>query len=353
MLLKNTYFLLKKMVVFLSPLFLLSSCLAPVRRFHNTKAPAAPNYANDICWSALPTKKDSADVCIYTADIKDKQLTTAVDVFYVHPTTYLYGGKWNANLTYKKVNQKTDQLAVRNQASVFNEMCKVYAPRYRQAVLFSYARYAQKKGDAPQAFDLAYTDVKAAFTYYLKNFNEGRPFIIASHSQGTDHTIRLLHDFFENDTLLKKQLVAAYIIGRPIKKGVIKAIPPCDSANQTGCYITWNTVLWNETTFYGMKVTNLECVNPLTWRRDTLYAPASLNKGGLPQSFDRIDTRLTDAKISPSGLLWAHKPNVTTKNYPSTNSTRFHIIDYNLFYMNIRENIKLRTEQYFRLTGKR
>jgi len=332
---------------------LLPSCLAPVRRFNVTRTPGAPNYANDKCWSALPTKKDSADICIFAAAIRDKQLTSAVDVFYVHPTTYLYGGKWNASLNYKKVNQKTDQLAVRNQASVFNEMCKVYAPRYRQAVLFSYARYAVRRGDAPQAFDLAYTDVKAAFTYYLKTYNRGRPFIIASHSQGTDHAIRLLHDFFENDTLLKKQLVAAYIIGRPIKKGDIKAIPPCDSADQTGCYVTWNAVLWNETTFYGMKVNNIECVNPLTWKRDTSYAPSSLNKGGLPQSFDRVDVSLTDAKISPTGLLWAHKPKVTTKNYPSTNSTRFHVIDYNLFYMNIRENIKLRTEQYFLLTGKR
>ncbi|HTA63308.1 MAG TPA: DUF3089 domain-containing protein [Bacteroidia bacterium] len=314
--------------------------------------PKAPNYADDSCWAALPTKKDSADVNIYTVGIIDKQQTAPIDVFYVHPTTYLFGNKWNASLDDKDVNKKTDQLAVRNQASVFNEMCRVYAPRYRQAVLYSYAPRSTKTGNGAQAFNLAYGDIKAAFEYYLKNYNKGRPFIIASHSQGTDHTIRLLHDFIENDSVLKKQLVAAYIIGRPMQKGSIKAIPPADSANQIGCYITWNSVLWGQKTFYTIKVNDLECVNPLTWRRDTITALPLLNTGSLPQTFNRVDAGLVDAKISPTGLLWIHRPHVTLKDYPYINARRFHVLDYNLFYMNMRENIKLRTETYLRLNSK-
>ena len=352
MLLVNKKLVFKKAWIFSACLFFLYSCVIPARKFEATKTPVAPNYANDTCWAALPTKKDSADVNIYAAGIIDRQQTAPIDVFYVHPTTYLMGNKWNASLDNKDVNKKTDQLAVRNQASVFNEMCRVYAPRYRQAVLFSYAPYAEKKGNASQAFDLAYSDVKTAFAYYLKNYNQGRPFIIASHSQGTDHTIRLLHDFIENDSALKKKLVAAYIIGRPIQKGSIKAIPPADSANQTGCYIVWNAVLWGQTTFYGFKIDNLECINPLTWRRDTVDAPSSLNKGGLPQTFNRVDAGLNDAKISTTGLLWAHRPNATVKDYPYSDKKRFHVLDYNLFYMNIRQNIKLRTETYLRINSK-
>jgi hypothetical protein len=352
MLFENKKLLVKKALVFSACVLFLPSCLVPGRKFEATKIPIAPNYANDSCWAALPTKKDSADVNIYAAGIVDKQQTATIDVFYVHPTTYLFGNKWNASLDDKEVNKKTDQLAVRNQASVFNEMCRVYAPRYRQAVLFSYAPYAEKKGNASQAFDLAYSDVKNAFTYYLKNYNQGRPFIIASHSQGTDHAIRLLHDFIENDSLLKKQLVAAYIIGRPMQKGSIKAIPPADSANQIGCYITWNSVLWGQKTFYGIKVSDLECVNPLTWKRDTVYVLPSINTGSLPQTFNRVDAGLTDAKISSTGLLWIHRPNVTLKDYPYINARRFHVLDYNLFYMNLRQNIKLRTETYLRLNSK-
>jgi hypothetical protein len=349
---KDKKLIVKKVFVFGACVFLLFSCIIPTRKFEKTKTPAAPNYADDSCWSALPTRKDSADVSIYAAGIIDEQKDALVDVFYVHPTTYLHGNKWNASLDDEAINKVTDQLPVRNQASVFNEMCRVYAPRYRQANIFSYWSHAEKKGNAGKAFDLAYSDVKAAFTYYLKNYNHGRPFIIASHSQGTDHAVRLLHDFIENDSVLKKQLIAAYIIGRPIKKGDIKAIPPADSANQTGCYVAWNCVLWGETTYYGQKVNNLECVNPLTWKRDTVYAQPSLNTGSLPQAFNRIDVGLMDAKISPLGFLWMHRPNVTLKDYPYINLKRFHILEYNLFYMNMRQNIKLRTETYLRLRTK-
>jgi hypothetical protein len=352
MLFRNKKSVFKKILILSGGLFFMLSCIVPGRSFETTQTPVAPDYSYDSCWAALPSKKDSADICIFAAGIKDQQQTAAIDVFYVHPTTYLIGNKWNADLKDNDVNKKTDRLAIRNQASVFNEMCRVYAPRYRQAVLFSYVHYAERKGNAGQAFDLAYGDVKAAFVYYLKNYNQGRPFIIASHSQGTDHTIRLLHDFIENDSVLKKQLVAAYIIGRPIKRGTVKAIPPADSANQIGCYITWNTVLWGQTTFYGQKVTDLECINPLTWKRDTAYGSFLLNTGGLPQAFNRVDAGVIDAKISPLGLLWAHRPKAGVKDYPYTDKKRFHVVDYNLYYMNLRENIKLRTETYLRLNNR-
>lgn len=324
-----------------------TSCLTPTKQFKNTKPPKVPDYTKNSNWAALPLKKDSADLCVYPANIRDKQDSAAVDVFYVHPTTYIYGRKWNASTNNRSVNKITDKHAVRNQASAFNGTGKIYAPRYRQANLYSYSAKATKSGDGAQALDLAYCDVKAAFVYYLKNYNQGRPIILASHSQGTHHAIRLLRDFFENDTLLKKQLVASYIIGLPFKKGEIKGIPPCDSANQTGCYVTWNTVPWGETTLYNIKFDSLECVNPLTWKRDTAFALPINNKGGLPQTFNRVDMALTDAKISTTGLLWIHRPTVPVKNYPTINSKRFHILDYNLFYMNIRENVKLKTERYF------
>lgn len=329
-----------------------TSCIFPSRRFNKIKTPLAPNYAIDSCWSALPTKKDSADVTIAAAGIIDGQATALIDVFYVHPTTYLFGTHWNASLDDKEVNGKTDRLAVRNQASVFNEMCKVYAPRYRQASIFAYAPYAERRGDAVKAFDLAYSDIKAAFTYYLKNYNNGRPFIMASHSQGTDHMVRLLHDFIENDSVLRMQVVAAYIIGRPIKKGSLKALPPADSANQIGCYVVWNSVKWGEKKYYGQTVNDLDCVNPLTWKRDTVTALHKLNTGGLPQAFNRVDAGLADAKISPNGLLWVHRPSAILKDYPYTDTKRYHVVDYNLFYMNMRQNIKLRTETYLRLNSK-
>ncbi len=329
--------------------FLLSSCFSPKRAFDKMKPPKAPDYSKTQSWSTLPNKRDSADLCIKAAGIIECQDSAKVDVFYVHPTTYLYGSRWNSSITKGRVNKLTDVHAVRNQASAFNGVGKVYAPRYRQAILSSYSAKSTKSGSGPKALDLAYSDVKAAFAYYLKHYNNGRPIIIASHSQGTHHSVRLLRDFFEKDSVLKKQLVAAYIIGMPFKKGEIKGILPCDSANQTGCYITWNAVPYGETTLYDIKFDSLECTNPLSWTRDTIACNYNKNRGGLPQTFNRVDVGLVDAKISNTGLLWVHRPKVSSKDYPTINSNRYHILDYNLFYMNIRENARRKVNQYFRL----
>ena len=325
---------------------LFSSCLMPIRSFEKSKMTAAPDYSQEKYWAALPTKKDSADAVPPNSGLKDEQANAKVDVFFIYPTLYLTGRHWNADVNSKKLNHNIDKSTILNQASAFNGSCKVYAPYYRQAVLWAYAVVDKRKkgdglGSGKKSLDLAYEDVKKAFEYYLKHYNNGRPFILASHSQGSGHAERLLHDYFEKDSVLRKKLIAAYIIGYGIKKNSYPTIPPSDSACQTGCIICWNSTGWNvESDKYFGK--NLECVNPLTWKHDTVSAPVSLNHGSVPYGFKRIDLGIADAKVSPDGLLWIHKKNA--KGYPGKN--RYHILDYNLFWMNIRENAKLRTETY-------
>ena len=318
----------------------LSSCLWPLRSFDRSKPPVAPDYAQEKYWAALPTKKDSADAIPRGSDIKDGQASAQVDVFFIYPTIYLTGKKWNANVDKRRLNKRIDKSTIRHQSTVFNGSCKVYAPRYRQAVLYS---YAVMEGSGKKALDLAYEDVKKAFEYYLKNYNKGRPFIIASHSQGTGHAERLLHDYIENDTILRKKLVAAYLIGGQIKKNVFKNIPAADSASQTGCLICWNARKWGKKNdrYFG---TDLECVNPLTWKRDTVPASALLNQGSVPYGFFRVDKNYANAKVSPTGLLWVHKR--PKRGY--VNGSNYHVLDYNLFWMNIRENVQLRIESYLK-----
>lgn len=318
---------------------LFSSCLWPARSFEKSKPTSAPDYSKEKYWSALPTKKDSADTVPYNSNLKDGQSDAKVDVFFIYPTIYWIGKHWNADINNKKLNRRIDKSTIRHQASVFNESCKIYAPRYRQAILYA---YAVMDGSGKKALDFAYEDVKKAFEYYLKNYNNGRPIIIASHSQGTGHAERLLHDYFEKDSLLRKKLVAAYAVGYGIKKNSFKNIPASDSASQTGCLICWNATRWGVPAdkYFG---DNLECVNPLTWKRDNVSSPASMNLGSVPYGFKRIDIGYADAKISSAGLLWVNKK--PRQGY--VNGKRYHVLDYNLFWMNIRENVKLRTESYF------
>ena len=90
---------------------------------------------------------------------------------------------------------------------------------------------------------------------------------------------------------------------------------------------------------------DLECVNPLTWKTDTIPADASLDHGSVPFGFYRIDKGIATAKVSSTGLLWVHKKSLIGYS----GGRNYHILDYNLFWMNIRENVKQRIDKYFEM----
>ncbi len=329
---------------------LLAKCFTPRKSFDTCAPPPRPDYALQKSWAALPAMKDSADALPPHPGLKDGQAGAKVDVFFIHPTLYFKGKSWNADIADKRTNKLVDKYSIRQQASVFNGSCKVYAPRYRQATLASF-RDGDKDGRT--ALDTAYSDIRDAFRYYLEHYNNGRPFIIASHSQGTFHATRLIGEFVDKDPALRKLFVAAYLVGGSTPRNAYTTILPCDSAAQPGCYMAWHCRKWG--TIYAPKteknanwpgydnVEVYECVNPLTWRRDTAYAPASLNKGSLPSTFDRLDVGIVDAKISPAHLVWSHAP--SRPGYRKGDN--YHVMDYNLFWMNVRENVAVRVESYF------
>jgi len=244
-------------------------------------------------WAALPLKKDQADKTP-VFEMKDEQDTAKVDVFFIHPTSYLSGIKWNANIDNFLINERTDVGSIMNQASVFNGSCRVYAPRYRQAILRSFYPIYEKRGK--EALDFAYQDVKRAFEYYLEHYNNGRPFIIASHSQDTRHAVRLIQEFIDGKPL-QKQLVTAYLIGFAVKCTDFHQIPLCEQEGQTDCFIAWNTFKWGAKDviregFYD----DACCVNPLNWKADDSYASEKEHKGSVPFTFNRLDTNAVDAR---------------------------------------------------------
>ncbi|MFK7905235.1 MAG: DUF3089 domain-containing protein [Chitinophagales bacterium] len=301
---------------------------------------AAPVYSNADHWASLPSKKDPADlVPIHT--LKNEQETAKVDVFFVHPTTLTKGDPWNASLTNKELNDKTDDSTIKLQASVFNGSGRIYAPRYRQANLRAFYK---EKGteEAKQALDLAYEDVKNAFQYYLDHYNDNRPIIIASHSQGTLHATQLVKEFFDNPEW-KDRLVAAYLVGYAVRPSDFQHIDPCKMAAQNNCYVSWNTKGWNFKTTPFFK--DATATNPINWTIDGTYASREENKGGVLTSFDKIKEGINDAQAK-NGVIWIHKPKVPFAFlYFSKN---FHVGDYNLFWMNVRENVAERVAAYLK-----
>ena len=144
----------------LASLPILSSCLnllKPRRDFTAYPPAPGPDYAQDSCWAALPTRRDSADAVPKASGLRDEQATAAADVFFVHPTTYLQPQSWNADLARHGLNRFTDRSTIRHQASAFNAAGRIYAPRYRQATLYSFFDEQTPSGQA--AIDFAYADV--------------------------------------------------------------------------------------------------------------------------------------------------------------------------------------------------
>ena len=336
-------FLKYSMIFFIFLSWISCARVKPQESVFGYNHPSKPDYSNPDQWAALPEEKDLADITPHP-DLKDLQSNAAIDVFFLHPTTYL-GKKgenqWNAPIDDAELNEKTDESSIKNQASIFNGAGRVYAPRYRQAHYDSY--FTKDTLNAKKAFALAYLDVKAAFKYYLKHHNNGRPIIIAAHSQGTTHAAALLKDFFDGKAL-QGQLVAAYLVGMPVSSDYFKHIKVCETPEETGCFCAWRT--WKKGYFpkNHHSGNNIAVTNPLNWKRDETYAPKQLNEGSVLRKFEKsFYPGITDAKVE-DGVLWITKP-----KFPSSFLVWFknyHIADYNLFYVNVRKNAQLRAATY-------
>lgn len=306
----------------------------------------SPDYSNINYWAAHPYKKDPSD-SIPKPLRRHYQPDSAVDVFFIHPTTYTDNDRpfgWNAPIHDAELAAKTDYGTILYQASIFNEAGSIFAPRYRQASLNSYFPVtAADTTQALRAFELAYADVKAAFSYYLNNHNKGKPIIIAAHSQGTTHGKKLVKEFFDG-TALQQQLVAAYLVGIPVEENWFMNIKPCTTPSQTGCILSWRTFkegykpdyVWNEKE-------KAIVTNPLTWSSIDTIATRQKNMGGVVTNFNRLVKKVAAAN-NARDVIWTHKPRFfgniffTTKNY--------HIGDYNLYYLSVRENVKERVKAY-------
>lgn len=309
--------------------------------FKEQAHPPAPDYSQNHSWAALPNRPDKADISPDPI-FQDRQSSAEVDVFYIHPTIYHSKKYWNADIRDSVQNYKVDDLAIKNQATVFNGVAKVYAPRYRQMTYpgFSTKDTASKR----DALAFAYQDVKAAFEYYLKNYNNGRPFIIASHSQGTIHATRLLKEMIDG-TPLQSKFVAGYTIGYKIPDNSFHSIPVCDCPDKTGCVVNWNSYLDKKISPWDEWYKNSLRVNPVSWKTDTLRTDPNAHLGVVWRDYRYYPDRKLYTQTH-GGYLWVQNPiKLPLKK-------NFHVGDYNLFWGNIRENVELRVKTYLNNSGK-
>lgn len=347
-----------------SLLFAAPACaqlLRPHTEFGSENAPPAPDYAKASSWAALPESQDQAD--LLPPGAKDRQKEGAADIFFVHPTTYLVGGNWNGDVGDATLDARTDSTSMRNQASIFNAAGPVYAPRYRQGILYAYLDHDE---ESLAARDLAYSDVLRAFEHYLEKRRNGRPFVLAGHSQGSHHVLRLLEERIAG-TPLAGSLVAAYLVGVPMPadklERTLPGLPLCHSPSHTGCIVSWNTVTagidrtrFRETWHHypdGWEKNGdkpLVCVNPLSWSVDDEYAETKGTRRAVRPSLEGELRRTQGPEKARcrEGLLEVLPDPGFAFHSRGMRSGDYHRSDYPLFHFDLRENVLRRVEAFAR-----
>jgi len=341
----------------------------PAGDFDPAAAAPAPDYADESNWAALPSIEDPSDLVPAGVAPIPAAGSAPVDVFFIHPTGYLNGANWTSPMNPDTATEENTRWMLANQASAFNGCCNVYAPRYREATIFAYMARTPEERDEILGF--AYEDVLRAFRHFIAEYNDGRPFIIASHSQGSHHAQRLLAEEID-PTPLHTRMVAAYTIGSvliPYSRAWfagLARVKPCESATETGCVVHWDTV--GDGGDAVERDADSLCTNPLTWRVDEELAAAELHHGAVPPAGvytakfrgddAALGTQFTALAAPLPGHTWAQCRGGTLFVADQTGTPMFvgsmsggsgrnyHGLDYPLFYMDIRDNAAARVASY-------
>ena len=212
-------------------------------------APAAPDYADAAAWLCLPGRADVCGVPLPTTALNANgygstgQVRPAedppIDCFYVYPTVSRDPGL-NSDLE----PGAEERAAATVQFARFATLCRPFAPIYRQATRASIAAALAGADPAP-VLALAYRDVRAAWRNYLESRNQGRPFVLIGHSQGSIHLIRLLAEEIEGRPEAARML-SALLIGYNVEVpegelvgGSFRETPLCTRPAQTGCVVAF------------------------------------------------------------------------------------------------------------------
>ena len=243
----------------------------PSGPFDPDSAPAPLDYALASAWHALPWRDDPADIapCALLArpgasandpcgDGKpgrwrqQPQEHLPADVFFLPPTSFYSPAGWNAPAHEPLADFIVGEGLFPQLASALNGAGRVFSPRFRQMTATGF----WDRTDGADALALAYSDVREAFLTYLQRWGGSRPLILAGHSQGTAHAMRLLVEEIAPRPELCERLVVAYLPGMPVFESALRTAlathgaaagcaltqrPVCSSAEQTGCVASWRT----------------------------------------------------------------------------------------------------------------
>lgn len=299
------------------------------------------DYSNSKHWLSLP-------------NIINKQ----ADVFYLYPTAWIKN-----NINEPDICEIDDpsllegtEITYKAQASVFETSCNIFSPYYRQASIECFLGTTDKIRDVLLRAPLP--DATGAFEYYIKHYNNGRPYILAGHSQGSALLLGILARYMKEHSEVYERMIAAYIIGCPVTRPFLSKFTHlkfAGGADDTGVIISYNT---EAPEIHGRNITWLPesiSINPLTWTREETHASKEQNLGSLiiNEQWNIIESNVknyADARVDRKrGVVVCStvNPEVLYFGNPLFPKGVYHSFDYPFYYNNLRENAEKRIKSYF------
>ena len=326
-----------------------SNALDPKVPFQTYQPPTAPDYTQRAAWALLPAKPEIWT----TAD-------PPADIFFVGPTSYDGGRDWVSPIDDVQSDKFFRRVVAPNYAGPFLRIGRLFAPRYRQASLYTLLTLRE---DARDARRFAYADVVAAFRQYMAADNKGRPFIVVGVEQGGTLASRLIADEIARDPAMRARLAAAYLM-ETVVPAETPPLTPCARPNEAGCLAAWasafehdnervqalkdRSLVWDA----NGELENIAgrtplCFNPLLGATANAAAPAKLNQGaanatGLEWGArPAFLTRQVSAKCQ-DGILRVSRPKPKMLKRAGSWADKRKVPGYNLFYGDLEADAKRR-----------
>lgn len=278
------------------------------------------------------------------------EVTKPVDVFFIYPTVTGFRDP-------VQICEVTDSEMVAGakfvrqvQTSVFEESCNIFMPFYRQI--------SMPKPGTDYRFVTNYLsgfDATDALDYYLTNLNQGRPFILAGHSQGASVLIALLENYMTKHPEALKRMVAAYPIGFAVTKDWLAktGLKFAEGATDTGVIVSWNTE--GPANLEAKNVTLAPggiSINPINWKRDDTYADVKENLGTLTVEGKIVTPGIADARVDTvrgSVVVSTADPKlyaIADEGTQMFGPECYHLHDYGFFFNNIKQNVADRIKAF-------
>ena len=275
----------------------------------------------------------------------------AVDVFYIYPTVTGFRPETEVCDMTDTMMIAGAQMVRQIQTGVFDESCNVFMPIYRQISMPKPGSDYRAIIDYVSKFDA--TD---ALDYYLNNLNQGRPFILAGHSQGASVLIALLENYMTKHPEALKRMVAAYPIGFAVTKDWLAktGLKFAEGATDTGVIVSWNTE--GPANLKEKNMTLAEggiSINPINWKRDDTYAGVKENLGSLNVEGKLVTPGLADARVDTvrGSVVVTTIANKELYAIPADGAVMFgpesyHLHDYGFFFNNMKQNVADRIKAF-------